>query len=196
MDAGLLEHIGGMLMPPAVDRNGEWIFMRNGRTGSTSILNGIMGRRTIMKQHGEQRWLRYLRSVIDRPFLFTFVRNPWDRLVSAFCFLQRTRALSWQYTFQEYLKAALDKCEIVLNEHFMPQHETYLFTTPAIVYVGRYENLQNDWNDMAAILHVPHKLPRMNATAHRQYRSYYDDQTRDIVGRYYATEIECLGYKF
>jgi hypothetical protein len=44
-----------------------------------------------------------------------------------------------------------------------------------------------------------HTLPRAKAGIRRNgkhYRDYYDDHTREVVGDWYAREIELLGYTF
>ena len=71
----------------------------------------------------------------------------------------------------------------------------------AVDFVGRYESMADDLK--LALGHVglslEAELPRAKTTFRRNtlpYRDYYDDETRGIVARWYAREIELLDYEF
>jgi hypothetical protein len=71
----------------------------------------------------------------------------------------------------------------------------------SVDFVGRYESLADDLK--IALGHVGFEptaeLPRAKTTFRRgnaPYREYYDEDTRDIVARWYAREIELLDYAF
>ena len=40
------------------------------------------------------------------------------------------------------------------------------------------------------------ELPRKNASARGDYRELYDDETREVVARGFAADIERFGYTF
>jgi hypothetical protein len=61
----------------------------------------------------------------------------------------------------------------------------------------RFENLKQGFDDMCKTLQVPHiKLPHLNKTKHTHYTDYYDDETRELVAKKYAKDIETFGYEF
>ena len=71
----------------------------------------------------------------------------------------------------------------------------------AVDFVGRYENLADDLK--LALDHVglnlDCELPRAKTNFRPTtlpYRDYYDEDTRAMVGRWYAREIELLDYEF
>lgn len=61
----------------------------------------------------------------------------------------------------------------------------------------RHENIQQDFNDMCERVGLPvMELPKINATNHDHYSSYYDDQSRKIVENLFQEDIDMFNYKF
>ena len=49
---------------------------------------------------------------------------------------------------------------------------------------------------VAARMDCPRQLAKVNVGDRRHYTNYYDDETRDIVRRVYAKDIELFAYSF
>ena len=64
-------------------------------------------------------------------------------------------------------------------------------------YVGKLETLDEDWKFICERIGIPHvELPRKNVSVKRPYTDYYTPETRDLVARHWAQEIELFGYTF
>ena len=71
----------------------------------------------------------------------------------------------------------------------------------AVDFVGRFESLEDDlkqrWTRSGSASTRRCRAPRPpSAKPHKPYRDYYDGDTREIVGDWYAREIELLDYAF
>lgn len=64
-------------------------------------------------------------------------------------------------------------------------------------FIGKCENLQRDFEAVMQKLNLPCvKLPHMNSLKPEDYRSYYDNDTREIVGEWFKRDIELFDYSF
>ena len=117
-------------------------------------------------------------------FKFTFVRNPWDRLVSAY---QYSKRFGNTTDFKEWV------VNIDPNHKYGPQYDFVKGSD----FIGKFENLQEDFNIVCDKIGIPQQqLPHKNATKHKHYTEYYDDETRQIVAEKYAKDIEYFNYEF
>ena len=175
---------------------------------------GTSVRRSLFGRDGGHRPLEIFRTMVppemfDRSFKFTFVRNPWDRLVSAFFFLQKSdlernqrfarRNLSAYGDFDSFVRQWLTRKNIWSFTHFLPQvHFICIDKRLGVDFVGFYENLAEDFAAVAKKINRPTALLEENRLGGRakDYRQYYTDETRNIVAEVYAEDIGLLGYSF
>lgn len=155
----------------------------------------------------------YLHTFEPRSFLqyfkFTIVRNPWDRLVSAYFFLKsgglnaEDRAWSDQELsafsdFDGFVRNWVTPENIWKWHHFRPQSHYMLDKHEKIRldFVGLLENLDEDFAYITKRIGIAASLPSANSSKHAKYLSYYTDETKEIVASVYGRDIELLGYNF
>ncbi|WP_299024748.1 sulfotransferase family 2 domain-containing protein [uncultured Sulfitobacter sp.] len=138
---------------------------------------------------------------LDDLFVFTLVRNPWDRMVSYYHWLQE----------QSFQHPAVDLAKTVPFDRFVAApliHESFA-ASPAASYVTdaqgraraslyiRLEHLAQDIEPLEAHLGFALDIPHVNRSARmRDYRSAYSDATRALVAQMCAKDIAQFGYRF
>ena len=61
-------------------------------------------------------------------------------------------------------------------------------------FVGRFEQIQKDFERITDRIGVEASLPHRNATSHRSYESYYSEETVNLVRDLYAVDIRAFDY--
>jgi hypothetical protein len=214
----------------------NFLYMRLGKTGGTSIFRGVIeptiyGETSVGAPHmfepeedTLERWLEDMNDVLIKNdyFKFTFVRNPFDKLVSAYFFIKKRQVRYSQNTidlnsFENFIKTELmDENGEATDDHWA--HQWSAVTTEDgdffMDYVGRFENIVEDWRYVANKLNLPEYLPHLKplsgfedhtdiAKSHpnlyasgKDYRKYYTDELVEIVSNIYKKDLEVFGYEF
>lgn len=148
----------------------------------------------------------------DQAFKFTFVRDPWSRTISAYDFLRRggfndadaafaNQHLKGYADINDFVERGLGRPEIRSWQHF--QSQTHFLLDPrtqklAVDYLGRFENIEDDFKVISKRLNVKSKLVEKNA---RSGGRKADDSLKlsmrsiDRIGDIYARDIAMLGYR-
>uniref|UniRef100_A0A7C2K1H2 Sulfotransferase n=1 Tax=Schlesneria paludicola TaxID=360056 RepID=A0A7C2K1H2_9PLAN len=136
-------------------------------------------------------------AVYDGLFKFMFVRNPWDRLVSRYAYLQQTaghhrhRFVKRLPDFAAYVAWELGRGP-ALQADLCCDGQGRLI----VDFIGRYETLAADFATICDKLGIAESLPHANGSRHRDYREFYTPALRGQVARGYARDIELFGYTF
>lgn len=163
---------------------------------------------------GHQPTMRYLYAAGPGTFLstyrFTVVRNPWDRLVSAYHFLKNggfndkdrqffEAHLSHYPTFDNFVKDWLTPQTLRWIHHFRPQSDYLSLTRDGKTPLNDlyfFENLDQDLanspNPTLSALEVPRKNHAPESSAH--YLDHYSPESLRIVEDLYQRDIRLLGY--
>lgn len=204
-----------VLQSMILSRRKKFIFTALNKTGTSSI-EKVLARYENPFTHRKLAW-RYkrafpndkeifkhiapysLRELIGRDTwdeykTFAFVRNPWDRLVSVY-HQNRKRPEKFplaQESFETWIKGGGTGSARKSMVRFVSDENGNIM----VDFIGRFENLEEDFETMCNMIGIEAVLPHLNRTKHTHYREYYTDETREIVRQRFAKDIEMFCYQF
>ena len=151
----------------------------------------------------------------EKAFHFTFVRNPWARLVS--CYKNKVvgqlpcRFPSFKFsyprirfermTFPDFVRFVYRVPNDLCEPHFRPQSD---FFNPELVdFVGHMEHFSDNLTEVITRSGLDERLlkwahTKINETGKNSshYTDFYTNKTRDLIARKYAGDINRFGYRF
>lgn len=153
-------------------------------------------------------------------FHFTFVRNPYDRLLSCYMdkvscpassdltdpvfingeyreFLNKYGNLGFKkMSFGDFVRFVTKISDKHCDPHFASQHS--LLNLDSLDFIGRLEDFDRDFSHVKEKLSLSDNIKpeRLMTTKHDHYRSYYNDELRRMVAQKYPKDIEIFNYDF
>jgi hypothetical protein len=195
---------------------GDWIFVHIQKTGGNSVRAALGAPLDDPHKHRtavELRDIYGVRAWNAARIRFSFVRNPWERLVSWWTMIDHGRrepnrlmpfqrwVASRARTFAEFLLLCGDDYEDADGRKGIYRNQIeYLVDregVPLVDFVGRFERLESDFAAIASAIGRPElTLPHLNRSPRDDYTEYYSASLRDLVGDRYRQDIEAFGYSF
>lgn len=140
-------------------------------------------------------------------FVFGFVRNPWERMVSLYRYLlerRPRREIDQVDSFAHFLKLAADREPWVVGLHSMRTQVDFfrpeVDCQPEADFLGHFEHLPEDFIEVRQHLKLPDELvlAHVNRSSNSDcdYREYYTPALVDIVAERFADDIGVFGYSF
>jgi hypothetical protein len=177
-------------------------FIHINKTGGSSIevaLGLPMEHKTARQKIDEVGW-----DAWQKAFTFSVVRNPWDKVVSHYCFRVATNQTGLgdgHLSFGEWVRACYrEKNPRYLDKPmmFMPQLDWIADEDGRVLvdFVARFERLSADMGWLQERIGRRFTLGHYNKTEREPYRTYYDERSRAIVEDWFARDIEAFGYTF
>jgi len=153
--------------------------------------------------HSNFYFADHSRMTLHPRHVFTFVRDPLDRLLSAFRQKIRTGLgkrlncpLEKNATADEWVVWVTSQPPDIANKHWRPQtivinNQAERWGRPQ--FIGKFESLDRDWKRLQQKTGLP-DLPHLNPTPREPME--LSQPSTEAVQRYYAADYERFGYEF
>ena len=207
----------------------KFIFVHIPKTGGTSVSlaleqramaddiligdtpKAVKRRGRVKKLRGDRRLWKHSRladvdglDAVGNPgdyFVFTLVRNPWDRMVSYYHWLQvqsfdhRAVVLAKEFGFSDFLNHPETQA-MLRAERYSDYVRLRSGAEVSALYV-RLEELATDIKPLEDHLGFTLDIPHVNRSKRNaDWQGYYSAEDAELVGRAYAEDIEKFGYRF
>ncbi|MDN5936600.1 MAG: sulfotransferase family protein, partial [Nitrosospira sp.] len=156
---------------------------------------------------------RHFPSLFARSFVFSFVRNPWSRVLSAYRFAKAGHTESMgiknpsQYqvpVFQSFERFLFEWLAMQnLNQIdfvFQPQYRFVCDENEAVIvdYIGKVETLAEDARVVGDRLRKDLNIGHANRTGDGSayVRQFHSQDMVDLIAERYATDIALFNYSF
>ena len=209
-----------------ISRSKKFLFVHIQKTAGRSfeavLKDNLPDLESFIGTHDHAQWAReQIGEEWSDYYKVAFVRNPWDRLVSWYTMIQEKGEMTLkkrifgkrryndltQYvlansnSFEEFLYNCTDTIEDIDGKKSILYNQLdYLSDENGsliVDFVGRFENISGDSKKVFERLGFKNaSLPHKNSSKHKNYRTYYTDETREEVRRRYAKDIEFFGYEY
>ena len=170
-----------MGMDKSVDKHenkihGTLMYYRTSR-----LINHIMGM-------NQTKW--------DTYFIFTFVRNPYDRIVSGWNYCNK-----YKIPFDKYINIDMATNSFDYWHVFMPQVRHIIGPNGIVkegLFIGKFENIEKDLKTALwkiGINEIIHKPFKKNSKKHDDYRDYYNvDDLIQKVNKICSEDFDYFDY--
>lgn len=205
-----------------ISYSNKFIFIHIYKNAGTSMLHALqpfglnpmqkainrVSKRLLKREFYNQRpWQAHIRSseiikkigkkTFQSYFTFAFVRNPWDWQVSLYSYmLKNTRHHQHELVkslnnFDEYI---VWRCreEVRFQKDFVCSEDN----TILVNYIGRFENLENDFSHVCSQVGIQASLPKKNVSNTRPYQDFYNSKTIELVKITFKPDIDLFQYEF
>lgn len=137
-------------------------------------------------------------------YKFCFVREPISRFISAYSFLSeggtadgdldfKLEVLDKYQDINEFVMSWMSEKNILMKEHFLPQvYFTHINGKNVMDFLGRYENIDEDYGILRGKLKFLPILPKLNKS-----KSVYSELQPEAIERLkklYRLDYEAYGY--
>jgi hypothetical protein len=190
------------------------LFIHIPRAAGTSINQALYGRFMGHPKAAEIR--RWGSAPLNALPSFAITRNPWERLVSSYRFARRGSGTGGAFEAgilrpDQYRGAEFDTFERFVKQWLLHQNRTSLDgifqpqTTfvadadgqPLLDHVGCLNDLEPTLDFIEHALGYRPEIPQGNRSGKRtDFRHFYTGELVELVGNFYARDVEAFGYSF
>ncbi|MCC5972394.1 MAG: sulfotransferase family 2 domain-containing protein [Pararhodobacter sp.] len=194
----------------------QCIFTHVPKTGGKSVLAAFGlpmigadydgGLAHIEKPYGHRALRNEREEHLADYFCFAFVRDPLERLASAFFYLAEGGCNRFDAAYRDqYLSvyngdflAFVDELELHTGHHHFRPQAWWLTSREGVLlpdFIGRYENLSSDFSRIADHIGLDTRsLTHLNASRRPPTQACYTESARRKAADIYAADFQLLGY--
>ena len=206
------------------------IFIHCPKTGGCSISKMIGGSHSKIKNQdvidGHRTILHYKQNYkLKDYFIFTITRNPWDRMVSCYHYVQNRierkkidtseiRGAFWlktkHKTFEDFI---INLYEIYLNSglgNILPSLKNKgpdpglknivdcisIDNKIGVDFIINLHTLQEDWEILRKVIKIKSDVLHINRSIHEDYRKYYNTKLIEMVEKIYKSDVDYFNFIF
>jgi len=172
-------------------------------TALSRALTSALGPPDVISKHH----LHHLQQENPKLFTFSFVRDPYDRLVSAWAdkivnyqkstdrVLQQHPNMEIGMGFKQFVRALAAHKKKYRNQHFEKQDQ--ILSGFKLQFVGKFENLTSDWIKVQEAIwgidtHMP--LSKERPSIKGDWRVYYDGPTATLAAHLFKEDFKRFKY--
>jgi len=132
---------------------------------------------------------------------FAVVRNPWERMVSAYFYLKQY-GFYWEDNNITSVEQFPSWNEFIDRMDYNTKSWNSLTTnqcdwiTGGVDYLFKAETLNQEFVLIQDLLNQNDPLPYINTSEHDDYRSYYSDLQKAKIGQVFEQDIDLYKYSF
>ena len=146
----------------------------------------------------------YHKPLLEKPeaYTFTTIRNPLDRLVSAFFYLSQggtnkgdegdSKRFNISGSFDEFVYRMNSDPKYYLRQQHLKPMMRYINNVEYIDHFIAFDNLEKELISLYKMIigKEPLKIPHHNSSKHKHFETYYTENTRKIVENIYREDVE------
>ena len=154
-----------------------------------------------------------LETFFENAVKFTFVRNPFDWLVSTYHHMHRSgegyrqapvkeQDMSFSEGLRFIVLDLMQREQIAASNKYQTLYEFVMDENGENImdFIGRVENLETDVKHLCDVIGIRYEgVPRLNVRGDRtelSYRNYYSSDDRKLVEKYFSRDLEFFEYAF
>lgn len=154
-----------------------------------------------------------LKEKIKKYFVFSFVRNPFDRTISLYHHWRKSKATNadnicidgLNITEATWKLKDFNEWVHFINQNYASRHMEPQLTwlnnnnnnIPSNLYVGKVENINEDIKFILNKLNIKiTNIPKINITEHNHYKDEYDSKSIEIITKRFKEDLDYFNYSF
>lgn len=187
----------------------EVIFASVAKSACSSIKTAIYGKPPDgiqIHQHTSHLSQRRIPRKKSSYFTFAIVRNPYERLASCYRakfnkedesqFMFKNYLFGYlknDDTFDEFVRKVSKIPDRICDRHFKSQHKLVFASGEELDYIGKFENLPTDFDEIRNKYGFDH-LPLLNKSTGKTAVDLFSEKSRKLAKKRYKRDFEMFSY--